>query len=67
MQRSVVFCYNSIINNGGERMNNEIIIGVIFFMILISIQYTLNKILYEMREIKKIMSMSKNKDNKFNG
>lgn len=61
---SVVFCYNSIINDGGDGMNNEIIVVVIFFVILISIQYTLNKILSEMREIKRIISMTRNKDNK---
>lgn len=48
-------------------MNNEIIIIVIFFVILISIQYTLNKILSEIKGIKKELILSRNKNNKLNG
>ena len=48
-------------------MNIELIIGVIFFVILISIQYTLNKILYELKNIKKVLLVSKKNNDKFNG
>ncbi len=48
-------------------MNIELIIGVVFFVILISIQYTLNKILYELKNIKKVLLISKNNNDKFNG
>lgn len=34
-------------------MRYEIILVVAFFMILISIQYTLNRILFELRQIRK--------------
>lgn len=40
----------------------KIIVGVIFFIVLISIQYSLNKILFELREIKKILYMKKDPD-----
>lgn len=43
-------------------MDYKIIIGVIFFIILISIQYSLNKIIYELKEIKKIIITKKYKD-----
>lgn len=36
-------------------MDAKIIIGVIIFIILISLQYTLNSILVEIREIKNIL------------
>ena len=48
-------------------MNIELIIGVIFFVILISVQYTLNKILYELKNIKKVLLVSKKNNDKFNG
>lgn len=38
----------------------KVIIGVFFFLILISIQYSLNRILYELKEIKKIIKQLKN-------
>lgn len=41
-------------------MHFKVIIGVFFFLILISIQYSLNRILYELKEIKKIMKQLKN-------
>lgn len=37
-------------------MDAKIIISVIIFIILISLQYTLNGILYELKEIKKILN-----------
>lgn len=36
-------------------MDFEIIVGVILFVILISIQYTLNKVFIELKEIKNIL------------
>ncbi len=39
----------------------KIIVGVMFFIILISIQYTLNKILMELREIKVILRNKREK------
>lgn len=38
----------------------KVIIGVFFFIILISIQYSLNRIIYELKEIKKIIRTLKN-------
>ncbi|WP_202711594.1 hypothetical protein [Sporosalibacterium faouarense] len=45
-------------------MNIEtgIILGVIFFVILISIQYSLNRILVELKNIKKLMVNNQIKD-----
>lgn len=43
-------------------MDEKIIISVIIFIILISLQYTLNNILKVLREIKEIL---KNNSNKF--
>lgn len=42
--------------------NVQIILIVLFFLILISIQYTLNKILVELREIKRtnLLNIKKN-------
>ena len=40
----------------GGPMYFKIIILVIFFVILISIQYSLNHILYELRDIKNILT-----------
>ncbi|HHZ03408.1 MAG TPA: hypothetical protein GX396_10835 [Tissierellia bacterium] len=39
----------------------RIVIVVMFFIILISIQFTLNKILMELREIKMLIRIKKNK------
>lgn len=36
-------------------MNLKIILGTLFFVILISLQYTLNKILKELKDIKRIL------------
>lgn len=33
----------------------KIILVVVFFIILVSIQYSLNRILYELKEIKKLL------------
>ncbi|WP_183108754.1 hypothetical protein [Thermohalobacter berrensis] len=43
-------------------MNYEIILIFIFFTIFISIQYSLNRILSELREIKKILIQLRIKD-----
>ncbi|MDW7667384.1 MAG: hypothetical protein SCJ93_01050 [Bacillota bacterium] len=46
-------------------MNNldlRIIAIIIFFVILISIQYTLNLILKELKELKSIVKYKRNKD-----
>ncbi|WP_416198181.1 hypothetical protein [Sporanaerobacter sp.] len=40
----------------------KIVLGVVFFVILISIQYSLNRILYELREIKKNLYKRKDYD-----
>lgn len=44
-------------------MRSQILIMLVFsfFIIMISMQYTLNKILYELREVKKIISRNYNK------
>ncbi len=33
----------------------KIIFGVILFIVLISIQYTLNRILFELKEVKRVL------------
>lgn len=43
-------------------LDYRIILGAIFFMILISIQYSLNKILFELRDIKKLLISKRIKD-----
>lgn len=40
-------------------MNYYIILGVVLFVIVISIQYTLNKILVELKDIKRFIVKSK--------
>ncbi len=40
----------------------KVIIIIIFFVILISIQYTLNLILKEVKELKNIVRYKRNKD-----
>jgi len=40
----------------------KIIAIIIFFVILVSIQYTLNLILKEIKELKKIIRYKRNKD-----
>lgn len=40
-------------------MRYEIVLVVLFFMILVSIQYILNKILLELRRIRKVQEMEK--------
>lgn len=40
-------------------MNYYIILGVVLFVIVISIQYTLNKILVELKDIKRFIVESK--------
>lgn len=42
-------------------MNFKVVIIFTFFVILISLQYTLNKILVELREIKEILKILKKK------
>lgn len=37
-------------------MNFDFVVTVIFFIIIISIQYTLNKILVELKSIKQLLS-----------
>lgn len=46
----------------GVLMYLKIVLGVVFFVILISIQYSLNRILYELREIKKNLYKRKDYD-----
>ena len=43
-------------------MDYKILLIFIFFMIIISIQYTLNKILVELKEIKKIIIKIKSEE-----
>lgn len=43
-------------------MYYNIIIGFIFFTVLVSIQYTLNKILVELKDIKKILLKIRTKE-----
>lgn len=43
-------------------LDYKIILGAIFFVVLISVQYTLNKILLELKEIKKYLSQLRYKD-----
>jgi uncharacterized protein (DUF983 family) len=44
-------------------MDTKIVIGVIIFIILISLQYTLNLILKELRHIKAILINRQNRSN----
>ncbi|WP_187287420.1 hypothetical protein [Gottschalkia acidurici] len=44
-------------------MNSDIVIIFIFFTILISMQYSLNKILYELKDIKKLIARNRGKLN----
>lgn len=43
-------------------MEYKILLVFIFFMIIVSIQYTLNKILVELKEIRKILIKIKSKE-----
>jgi len=43
-------------------LDTKIIIIIIFFVIFISLQYTLNLILKEIKELKNIVRYKKNKD-----
>jgi len=43
-------------------MEYKIVIGIIFFIIFMSVQYTLNKILVELKDVKKILIQMKIKD-----
>jgi len=43
-------------------MDYKIVFGFIFFTILISIQYSLNKAIIELREIKKLLLSKKNRE-----
>jgi hypothetical protein len=40
----------------------RIILTIVFFVVLISIQYTLNKILLEIKSIKRVLEKSKGSD-----
>ncbi|HBG1526985.1 TPA: hypothetical protein KPH32_001666 [Clostridioides difficile] len=43
-------------------INNELIIIVMLFVILMSIQFTLNKIYLILKEIRQILMLKKNKE-----
>ncbi len=43
-------------------MQLKTIILVVFFVIIISIQYSLNRILFELRQIKKILMSKRDQD-----
>ena len=44
----------------GRKMNTKLIISVIISVILVSFQYTLNLILKELKEIRRIIEKEKN-------
>lgn len=43
---------------GGGALNLEVILTIVFFVVLISIQYTLNKILSEIKGIRRAIEKS---------
>ncbi|MGF7059577.1 hypothetical protein [Brassicibacter mesophilus] len=43
-------------------MDYKIVLLFIFFTVLVSIQYSLNKVIFELREIKKILMQNKIKN-----